>query len=414
MNVSIPEDLRESLLILLDGKYFKGYEKVENSNFKNLKENSILEDKIVVDILNKLYNIADFISVSSSVKNSPYKDIAQSLDKKMKDGIQPKEGNWDYELPESKEEFNQLLNQLNNVLELINIGDEVILYEKDRKRISNEVINSIKFANENNVELTDEQREQFIQIEKELTKQYEKRYPDNQIVENAIVKYNDIANSIWEKYLENPNHRIVHIGIINGEYGKNIMSTSLITENEVATFTYNGEGVGMLVKPKKILAADSKDVGTNNQSTYIKNANMKRVHLKLPQQIEQEIIDATIKANGENLNYLHNISNPVYSEVVLFEYEILGYVMIGYDDKSQDPDYLKLKRVAEKRGMEFKYININSLRKRQGLPPISTGKAQVSISKLGQETLREQENVEFLDKINSEHLTQLTKGDKII
>ena len=88
--------------------------------------------------------------------------------------------------------------------------------------------------------------------------------------------------------------------------------------------------------------------------------------------------------------------------------------MIGYDDKSQDPDYLKLKRVAEKRGMEFKYININSLRKRQGLPPISTGKAQVSISKLGQETLREQENVEFLDRINSEHLTQLTKGDKII
>lgn len=408
MNVSISEDLRESLLILLDGKYFQGYEKDENPNFKNLKENSILEDQIIVDILNKVYNIADFISVSNLVKNSPYKGIAQSLGEKMKEGIQPKD-DWDYELPESKEEFNQLLNQLNNVIELINIGDEVILYEKDRKRISNDVINSIKFADENNVELTDEQREQFRQIKEELTKQYEEENPDAQIVEKSIAEYNDILNSIWEKYLEDPNHRIVHIGIIDGEYDKNIMSTSLITESEVATFTYKGEGVGMLVKPKRILAADSKDAGTTNQSTYVKNANRKRVHLKFPQQIEQEIIDATIEANGENLNYLHNASNPVYSEVLLSEYEILGYVMIGYDDKSEDPDYLKLQRVAEKKGMEFKYINVNFLREEQGLPPITTEKTQVSTNKLGQETLREQENVDFLDRINSEHITQVDK-----
>ena len=400
MNILISENLREKILKLLDKKYFDSYEKDGNPNFTNLKDKAILEDEIVVYALNTVYSIADFMTVTESIKKSSYKDTVEELSKKMKDGIQPQDG-WDYELPQDEENFGKLIEQLNTVIQVLEIGDEVILAEKDRKRISDDIINSINFAIKNDIALTKNEIEQFEKIKIELTEQYENKYPNIQLIESSIDRYNNIANSIWDAFLNDSNNKIVHIGIIDGEYNGNILSTSLITENETATFTYNGEGVGMLIKPKKIIAADSKDVKTNNSSSYVENANTRRVHLKLPQQIEQEIIEKTIEKNGENLNYTTNNMEPIYSEVVLSDYEITGYVMIGYGDKTQTSNCLKLQNAAKSKNMDFEYIDINSLRECHGLLPISSTLPKVSTAKLGKETLSEQKDVEFIDEVNS-------------
>lgn len=372
MNIQIPERLRNRILKYLDGDIFNGRpSNKEYDEYIRLKEGAVLEDTTLIEILNKIHSNADLIPVLSSVRNSNYITRVNEIAEKRDKGIQPEEGYLDYDLPKNEQEMQLLAEQLERDFELLDIGKEVLVDEKDRKMLMEEILKSIDFSREK-VPLTEEQKKVFEQVKKSLIELSREQHPNASRVEELILLYNEIANSIWADYMKDPSHKIIHMGIIKGEYDKKVMSTSLITDKEVASFSYDGEGVGMLITPKRILAADSKDIGTHNDRENTENVSSRRHPIKLPQQIEEEIIKQTIKKNGENLNYLNNAENQVYSEIALADYEISGYIMIGYGDKSQDNQYIELQNLAGLEGRKFEYIDINQLREKQSLSPICT------------------------------------------
>jgi NAD(P)H-nitrite reductase large subunit len=74
--------------------------------------------------------------------------------------------------------------------------------------------------------------------------------------------------------------------------------------------------------------------------------------------------------HGENLNYIVDGKNEIYSEVAVKDFEIAGYIMIGYGDKSNNKDYLSLMKRAKAEEKPFEYVDINKLREEHGLEDI--------------------------------------------
>lgn len=165
------------------------------------------------------------------------------LRKKGKMVFSLRSGYLDYDFLEDIDQLKLLLEQLERDFELLDIGKKVIIDEKQRKLIAGEVIKSIRFAKENGIPLNEEQYQELIGIEKVLNELYKRIDPEEIKIEEQITRYNDIANEIWQDYLKESSNMIIHIGLIDGDYDKKIMSTSLITDREVGNFSYNGEGI---------------------------------------------------------------------------------------------------------------------------------------------------------------------------
>ena len=62
--------------------------------------------------------------------------------------------------------------------------------------------------------LTEEQKKVFEQVKKSLIELSREQHPNASRVEELILLYNEIANSIWADYMKDPSHKIIHMGII--------------------------------------------------------------------------------------------------------------------------------------------------------------------------------------------------------
>lgn len=129
-----------------------------------------------------------------------------------------------------------------------------------------------------------------------------------------------------------------------------------------------------------------------------------------------EIIDRTIQQNGENLNYLNYGKDLIYSEIALSEYDISGYIMIGYGDKSNDAQYIQLQNKAKASGMEFEYVDINLLRLEQGLKPIGEDNRKLikNTQELGKEVLKELKDTAFLKCLEEMQETEIVYSNEDI
>lgn len=359
MEFQVQNDIKNKLLILLDSNNCERIKENETEDINRLINESLLTDSLLIETLNAIHGIAGMTLYSKKVSNSSFKELIDNI---KSNNIDPKDG-MDFDKPNSMDEFYSLYSQLIRDMRVLEIGNEVILEEKRNNQIIEEIKNSLSYIN------VDELDEKKVLAIKEIANNLSNQDKYEKVIED----YNKLAQSIWHDFLNDPNNMIVHIGVVDGEYQGNVLSASLITEKEAATFTPHGEGVGIIVKPKTILAADSKDLAIGNYRDYQENIFKERPVIKLPRQIEEELIDKTIEANGENLLY-DGLNNPVYSEVVLKDYEVVGYIMLGYGDKSKTSEYNDLKEKATSENLEFKYIDINEMRSKQNLQPVMPSK----------------------------------------
>ena len=358
MGYQIQENIKNKLLILLDSNYCESFKEDFQSDIEKLYRQSLLTDSLLIETLNSIHDIAGMILLFDKVKNSDNKELVEIL---RNNSIEP--SGMAYEKPTSFDEYQQLVAQLIRDMRALEIGNEVILREKRRTEIIKTIKESLSFLEIDNL------NEEEINLVKSITDNISNEDAKNQVIEN----YNLLAQQVWNDFLNDSNNMLVHIGPVYGEYHGNVLSSSLIKKKEVATFTPSGEGVGIIIKPKTIVAADSKDLSTENYKQYEENYFKEIPIIKLPNQVEQEIIDKTKLTNGENLRY-DGVNNPIYSEAAVKGFEKIGYIMIGYGDKSNTLEYKELKEKATHDNIEFKYVDINKMREKQNLQTINVSK----------------------------------------
>lgn len=203
-------------------------------------------------------------------------------------------------------------------------------YEETRNRRVTDGVRNIEdfFANLENYKgkFSEEEISTLSQLQKEM-----ETIGENVDEKEAFIdKWNVFAQKVWENYLEDENHMLVHVtsGPIKGKFNEKYMSTSPIVIGKQQD-TY-GERNGYIVKPKKI-------VGTMNQDSYTRNgvANkyyaLNSIVVELPQQMEAE--------QGKG--------NTNYQEIVLEDFEYEGVItFLGKDEGN----YEKLQEMAEAQG----------------------------------------------------------------
>lgn len=226
--------------------------------------------------------------------------------------------------------------------------------------------------------------ESLLRIKEELLSSLNKQNTDINTLQAYIDYYNHIAENIWKEYLgENKNlvHNCSKGGFDIHNMDKNYtISTTLITEKTMGLFkSPENNYFGFIIKPKKILAAESHDVfSTNNkmqnQNNFLLGKNA--ASIKLPWEVEQECIKKTIKNNGEILNYesensKNRYENTVYSEVLVDGYEIERIFFISYGENQFNINYEEAKNMANQLNVPLKEINIKEVREKNGLEPMT-------------------------------------------
>ncbi len=254
---------------------------------------------------------------------------------------------------------------------------------RDLRNIAETVINSIDGIEKYQIELQPETKEELQRIQEELRTLLSAEKTDIQGIQERIELYNGHATNIWNDYLtdigdaQNSQYRwVIHNltkGELEGNFRNKYMSTSLMTNNTMGK--YGNSDYGLIIKPKHIVCASYRDTYTLNTRDDEENLFNIRPPLMLPQEIEDICIQQTIKENGEMLNYE---TTPIYSELVVDEFEIEGVYYISYGEKELAKDYERAKKVADERGLPLIERDISKYRVEQGLEPM-TDKAKMNL-----------------------------------
>ena len=247
---------------------------------------------------------------------------------------------------------------------------------KDLRNIAGTAINSIDAIDKYQVELKPEAKSELQKIQTELQTLLSDSKTNMQAIQKRIDTYNHYATIIWNEYLtdihdeNNSQYRwMIHNltkGELEGEFRNQYMSTSLITNNTMGR--YGTARYGLIIKPKHIVSASYKDTYTRNTRGDEETLFNIRPPLMLPQEIEEFCIKQTIQENGEMLNYE---TTPIYSEIVVDEFEIEGVYYISYGEQELAPDYDRAKKVAEERDLPLIERDISKYRKEHGLEPMT-------------------------------------------
>lgn len=254
---------------------------------------------------------------------------------------------------------------------------------RDLRNIADTVINSIDGIEKYQIELKPETKEELQRIQEELRTLLSAEKTDIQGIQEKIELYNGHATNIWNDYLtdiddvENSQYRwVIHNltkGELEGNFRNKYMSTSLITNNVMGR--YGSADYGLIIKPKHIVCASYRDTYTLNTRDDEENLFNIRPPLMLPQEIEDICIQQTIEENGEMLNYE---TTPIYSELVVDEFEIEGVYYISYGEHELAKDYERAKKVADERGLPLIERDISKYRAEHGLEPM-TDKAKMNL-----------------------------------
>ena len=254
---------------------------------------------------------------------------------------------------------------------------------RDLRNIAETVINSIDGIEKYQIELQPEAKKELQRIQEELRTLLSAEKTDIQGIQERIELYNGHATNIWNDYLtdigdiENSQYRwVIHNltkGELEGDFRNKYMSTSLMTNNAMGR--YGNSDYGLIIKPKHIVCASYRDTYTLNTRDDEENLFNIRPPLMLPQEIEDICIQQTIEENGEMLNYE---TTPIYSELVVDEFEIEGVYYISYGEHELAKDYERAKKVADERGLPLIEIDISKYRAEHGLEPM-TDKAKMNL-----------------------------------
>ena len=247
---------------------------------------------------------------------------------------------------------------------------------RDLRNIANTVINSINGIEKYKIELQPEAITELQRIQEELKDLLSEERTDIQKIQERIELYNGYAIAIWNDYLTNiddvgnSQYRwVIHNltkGELEGDFRNKYMSTSLMTNRAMGR--YGNSDYGLIIKPKHIVSASYRDTYTLNTRDDKENLFNIRPPLMLPQEIEDIGIQQTIKENGEMLNYE---TTPIYSELVVDEYEIEGIYYISYGEHELAKDYERAKKVADERGVPLIERDISKYRTELGLEPMT-------------------------------------------
>lgn len=254
---------------------------------------------------------------------------------------------------------------------------------RDLRNIAQTVINSIDGIKKYQIELQPEAKEELQRIQEELRTLLSVEKTDIQGIQERIELYNGHATNIWNDYLtdiddaQNSQYRwVIHNltkGELEGDFRNKYMSTSLMTNNAMGR--YGNSDYGLIIKPKHIVCASYRDTYTLNTRDDEENLFNIRPPLMLPQEIEDICIQQTIEENGEMLNYE---TTPIYSELVVDEFEIEGVYYISYGEHELAKDYERAKKVADERGLPLIERDISKYRAEHGLEPM-TDKAKMNL-----------------------------------
>ncbi|MDE5539045.1 MAG: hypothetical protein K2J20_00990, partial [Bacilli bacterium] len=206
---------------------------------------------------------------------------------------------------------------------------------------------------------------------------------DKEALKRYIDLYNEYAQIIWTKYLDsNEDNNLVHncskggFNLKDFDYSYS-MSTSLITNKSAGLFkSAENNYYGFIIKPKRILAAEDRDVFAVNNSKGLDGRKFYNGDyasaIMLPWEIERKLVEKTVKANGQMLSYENEndknmYANSFYSEVVLEEYEIIGVFFMSYGEGEMSLNYDEAYNMASINNLPLKEIDICSLRAKNNI-----------------------------------------------
>lgn len=282
------------------------------------------------------------------------------------------------------EEYNNMsagdiYSNIKRVLSIEEIYTRIYSTQNLRER-ANSALESIESLSEYELDVSNEHKEKLIQLENELKTLLGETKTDTNAIQNIIQIYNKEASEIWKGYLssnaEQPRWLVHNLsrGSFEGDFNKRYMSTSLVTSRTMGLFSENiGNNFGFIINPTNIVSASEHDSFTNNSpvNEYMETFSRGKIPpIKLPWEIEETCIEQTIENSGEMLNY---DNRPVYSEIVVEEFEIEAMYYRSNGEGELAPNYEMAKKMAEERGLELRELDLSKAREKQGLEPMTEG-----------------------------------------
>lgn len=347
-----------------------GYEKDIELLEKNDELTEVLAERIFIDLMKEAQRTRDILKPK---ENDEFK---QEIEEKFAqfDKI-PKPERYEefgyYDNAYRDKELNEIYSYMQVAFKLIELDNKY--YECiNLRRIANTAVNSINKIDRYKINLQPEEKEELQKIQEELKNLLNTNKTDMNKFQSTIEKFNKYAINIWNMYLtdvkDEPKEEyrwIVHNltkGELGGDFRTKYMSTSLITNNIMGLFGFSN--YGLIIKPKNIISANSKDTYTNNYRQDEDTLFNIKPPIKLPQEIEEECIQETIEKNGEMLNYE---KESIYPEIVVDEYEIEGVYYISYGEKELSRNYESAKKIADEKGVALIERDISIYREKLGL-----------------------------------------------
>ena len=361
--------------------FYEGYEE----DIELLEQNGQLTEELARKVFSEIMNDAHRIrTILEPGENDEFQDLIDEVYSKY-DAI-PKPERLEqfgfYKGSYMNMDFAEVYSNMQTAFEVKEL-DAKYYQCRDLRNIAETVINSIDGIEKYQIELQPEAKEELQKIQEELRILLSAEKTDMQGIQERVETYNGHATNIWNDYLtdiddvENSQYRwVIHNltkGELEGDFRNKYMSTSLMTNNTMGR--YGNSDYGLIIKPKHIVCASYRDTYTLNTRDDEENLFNIRPPLMLPQEIEDICIQQTIEENGEMLNYE---TTPIYSELVVDEFEIEGVYYISHGEHELAKDYERAKKVADERGLPLIERDISKYRAEHGLEPM-TDKAKMNL-----------------------------------
>ena len=266
---------------------------------------------------------------------------------------------------------NDLASYLPNIFKTKELYREILKQQSFTSR-AERILKSIESIEGQPIQLSETEnnvlQQIYLNIKKELSNNQQL---DLHTLDSLIKSFSAIAVDIWNKYLDTGRCMLVHNysrGYIKDFVPSKYLSASLVSDRYMALFQENyGNNYGLIIRPKKIVSADSHDVFVHNR---VENIDIDAFlsgevpPLLFPWEIEQEAVEKTLRINGELLNYDNGYELP---EIVLEDYSVIGTYYRTNGEGELSPNYEAAFELAKKYNVELRELDMNKAREKLGL-----------------------------------------------
>ncbi len=373
----IINDTIKNIILELINKFPGSFRKYDKSSIEKLKTNIASRDICVTALESIMYDSQQMrctIKTHSIYDKSSF-DQAESIYlsiPKAPDYIEDS-GIFYEDIPQFKDISNEeLLSFLSNASKAQKIYERVLSKQSFTSR-AERILQSIKSLQTQTIKITELEKKQLDSIYTKIGQILGNGQNINlQDIDYNISLFNSVAISIWNRYLDEGRCFLVHNysrGYVENYIPSKYLSTSLLSDKFMALFQENrNNNYGIIVKPKKIVSADSKDTFTHNRSDntgadlYLSGIVPP---LLFPWEIEREAIEKAKDINGEILNYDNGYVLP---EIVLEDYVPIGVFYRTNGEGELSLSYESARELAQSMGLEITEIDMSLARMKAGLP----------------------------------------------